>query len=607
MYEVRLDNAVIHAPALDLQLLAPVLTLTDNKAGMFDFQITPDHAGYHRLHKLTSVIQVFQDGTELFRGRILSEEKSFDGIKTVACEGDLAYLLDSIQRPFVYTNTTPRVVLTNLLNRHNSQVEQDKHLFPGDVTVSDPERLVYQSQWENTLSCINHQLLDRLGGHICLRTQDGQRYLDYIANYNRVSSQVIEFGENLLDYAENTNAGDIVTCVIPLGAKNKAQGDDTQAKEDFLTIAEVNGGTDYLFNQEAVDRFGWITKTIQFSEITDPAELKAKGQDYLNNLQYVSLTLSIKAVDLNIMDVDIEPIRMGDTLRVRSLPHGMDRYFPVLQRTYHLDNPGQDTIVLGDTMPKTINDAIAEGDNSLSQTVQTEIQATNAYLEALKLFSAMASSSVGCYESSETDASGAVIRYWHDKPVLEHSTYVRMSNSQGYFLSSTGYRGPWCGIDKNANALLESLTAKCIIADKVVGGTLQGMKIIADDIKITGGLINIEGSRDEQIINLSSGVFSLLQTPREMTIVENIPNEHTNYASVQPHRILLSESKNDMEVTPYGIHAYTHQYFHRNNENDTTKWGGGTTNVLDGIWRGTVYSTSDKNQKHDRKTMRTIV
>ena len=59
---------------------------------------------YDRMKKLTSVIRVEKDGDSIFYGRILSMEKNFYNTRTVVCEGELAYLLDSIQEPKAYQN-----------------------------------------------------------------------------------------------------------------------------------------------------------------------------------------------------------------------------------------------------------------------------------------------------------------------------------------------------------------------------------------------------------------------------------------------------------------------------------------------------------------------
>lgn len=83
---------------------------------------------YDKMKKLTSVIRVEKDGDSIFYGRILSMEKNFYNTQTVVCEGELAYLLDSIQEPKAYHSYTVRSFLNALLAVHNMQTTMEKRL-----------------------------------------------------------------------------------------------------------------------------------------------------------------------------------------------------------------------------------------------------------------------------------------------------------------------------------------------------------------------------------------------------------------------------------------------------------------------------------------------
>lgn len=95
---------------------------------------------------------------------------------------------------------------------------------------------------------INYDLVFRRkyiahGGYIRPRLTDGQRYIDLVAEYGKVNSQVIEFGLNMLDISEYISADNVFTVLIPLGAEQQdADGNNTGR----LTIASVNSGKDYI-------------------------------------------------------------------------------------------------------------------------------------------------------------------------------------------------------------------------------------------------------------------------------------------------------------------------------------------------------------------------
>ena len=101
---------------------------------------------------------------------------------------------------------------------------------------------------------IKEDLVDDLGGYLRVRNVNGTAYLDYISDYDNVSTQSIEFGENLLDFSRNTDVSDIATVFIPLGAK--LEESPIAALEQRLTIESVNNGSDSLVNLDAVKKFG---------------------------------------------------------------------------------------------------------------------------------------------------------------------------------------------------------------------------------------------------------------------------------------------------------------------------------------------------------------
>lgn len=100
---------------------------------------------------------------------------------------------------------------------------------------------------------------------------------------------------------------------------------------------------------------------------------------------------------------------------------------------------------------------------------QNEINYYDAYA---KQFSAMAAATVGYYTTTEPQDDGAVILYAHDKPKLEDSKIVWKKTGLVVAVSNNGPDGPWRGLDKDGNAILNDIAAKTIVANKVRTGQL---------------------------------------------------------------------------------------------------------------------------------------
>ena len=98
MFYVYADGESLWFPLDDKRvILNPRLTLEMGKAGSFQFSLPPSNSLYNTLTKLKTIITVTLDDTEIFRGRILTMDRSFNNVKQIYCEVVLAYMNDSLK------------------------------------------------------------------------------------------------------------------------------------------------------------------------------------------------------------------------------------------------------------------------------------------------------------------------------------------------------------------------------------------------------------------------------------------------------------------------------------------------------------------------------
>ena len=87
MYQVRCDDKIIYdLRDDDLIIISPKLNTEVNKTGTFDFIIPPQNPMYDYIYKLKSIITIFQDNEEIWRGRVLNTKLDFYNRKQVECE-----------------------------------------------------------------------------------------------------------------------------------------------------------------------------------------------------------------------------------------------------------------------------------------------------------------------------------------------------------------------------------------------------------------------------------------------------------------------------------------------------------------------------------------
>lgn len=502
MYTVKADDKFLYHPRMvnnGYAIYNPVLTLEANKAGSFQFTLPVTNVLYNELTKMKTIITVYKDDEEIFRGRILNDERDFNNNKSVYCEGELAFLLDSIVQPKTYEKVTIKNFFKDIVANHSAQVDDFKKFYVDDangVTVlPDTEITLDITEYLSAWNIINTYLLDVYGGYLRIRVDNDRRYLDYIVSYDNENTQVVAFGENLLDFSQYVSADQIFTHLIPLGAtyaveledsevklgqlsktftepiKNK-KGDKTnfifalevilnsytkankkcnitvkytvktkdgtsvswsglsgdkvyadiqldpglsgsssvnkkvakgsltvtgtelelvswtgdvalnsmvitgefinqyttstsgalpapisnsmaavvqllQQKYVRTTIATVNDNKVDLVNTEAENLFGKIVAVHAWDDVTDPAELKTLGEQYLADNVKMAVKLEVNAVDLNLLDIDYQKFKIGDRIRVVSAPHVLDDWFTLSKMTLYLQQPENNTYNLG--------------------------------------------------------------------------------------------------------------------------------------------------------------------------------------------------------------------------------------------------------------------
>lgn len=376
------DKRILDTSLEQLKLINPKVSQEDNKVGSFTFTIYPDHPYYNFIEKMKSIITVYEDGIKepLFRGRVYDEKTGFYNEKQVSCEGELAFLLDSIQRPYSFPaegqSGTPAELFTQYINNHNAQVDEARQFKVGNITVTDPNNYIVRSNsdYVSTWDELNAKLIDHLGGHLWVRHESDGVYIDYLADFEVLSNQVIEFGKNLLDLEKNIKAENFATALIPLGYKLKdEQGNETGER---LTIKDVNNNVDFVYNAEAVDKYGYIFTTNTWDDVTEAYNLKTKGQAYIDNIAQFTASIEVSAADLNGATINgevanVNSFRIGRYVKVNTIPHSIqNQNFIVSKLSRELLKPENTKLVLGTTY-KTLTEKQLSQVEQLNQYVKT--------------------------------------------------------------------------------------------------------------------------------------------------------------------------------------------------------------------------------------------
>lgn len=350
MYQIFINGELAYDSTLsDYKIGRGEITKELDKSGSFVFSLYPDHPYYDRCILLRTEVVVYKSGRIVFRGRIIDEVTDYWNNKVLTCEGELGYLQDSIIRPYSIKGT-PAEVFAALVGLHNEQVDEFQRFNVGICTVEDENNYIAREngEYETTLSNLNSRLLESAtGGHFYItHGTDGTELtptIHYLADFPKTSSQPIEFGQNLRDFTRTVKAEDVATAIIPLGATTN---------EKKLTISSVNDGLDFVYSQKGVAMYGWIFKVVEWDDVTVASNLKTKAQAYVDRAIEEALTIELTAVDMHLLDRNIESYEVCEYIPVISPPHGIDRVLLCSKQTMDMLNPANDSVVLGVTLTR---------------------------------------------------------------------------------------------------------------------------------------------------------------------------------------------------------------------------------------------------------------
>lgn len=472
MITIYTDDKKIYDPRIEkLQLEEAELSQAKNKAGSMTFTIPAAHTYAQNpiIPGITRIV-VKEDEETVFKGRITKTNPNFYDDTECTTEGDLAYLNDTVVRPYEYAGS-PREYFAFLIAQHNAQVEKERQFTVGRVTVADPNDYIVRSsaQYPSTWEELETKLLDSMGGFLVERWEDGVTYLDYLAEIRENNNQVAKYGDNIVDIdrIQEVDSG-FATAVIPLGKKQEAE----EGKEaQYLTIKSVNNGKDYVQSDDAVSKYGLILKTVEHEDVTLPENLLRKGQEDLAEAIKSVESITVTAADLSGTGVKVESFRFLKNVRCVSKRHGLDFRSPIVSLTRNLLDRSDYKITVGDTQKSYTGALIIskrETESKAEEIISLEREARKKAIEDLV---SKVEKAPGLY-ITDTGEGEAHNWYLHDKKTVEESYIIIRVNTAGIIFSTDGGK-TYNGVSWEGDAILRKIYAIGIDANYINAGELN--------------------------------------------------------------------------------------------------------------------------------------
>ena len=324
----------------------------------FDFSFYQNNKGYGQIQPMKTLIEVVNTkiNEALFKGRVYmpTDDMASDGLHSTSfvCQSEMGYLTDSVSR-HVEWRGSPRNLMTNILNWHNSQVEDFKKFQLGVVEVEDPNdfQYLYLSATRSTYEEILDKIIDRLGGELSIRYDKGVRYLDVLKRIGKQSKTTIKLGKNLRTLSRTVDATEVVTRLTPLGARIESEDETaTDASEERLTITSVNNGKPYIDREDLFKYYTIKGKSVVWEDVNDPKILLSKGREYMAKIQPVKTQYTLTAYDLHTIGKAPEEFKIGYDYHVMNPVMNLDNYLRCVELSIDIVSPQESSMVIGDKL-----------------------------------------------------------------------------------------------------------------------------------------------------------------------------------------------------------------------------------------------------------------
>lgn len=377
-----------------------------NSIHELEFSIPLDHTMYQKLVQFKSIIEVvnLRDNEIEFVGRVLTmtNEMSTNGfVQKVVCEDFLSYLHDSAQWFQKLPNKGSEDYFKIIFDSANVQIEEFKRITPRNITVhsrSDrPSRYIgYDSSWDT----VRERIINNIGGYLTLREFNTRLYVDWTKDIGVTKESPIKLGQNIKSASREVDFDGLATIIVPIGAdlQSQNQGQEEDQSPDVtraqLDIRSVNDGKMYLADEELIKEFGFIRKSVIWTEIDNPSILLARGKQYLRNQKIALAKWTISAVERYLIDSRYSKFKIGNKHKIINAPLSGIETLQILEKKIDILNPQSVDLTIGSQSQSLSAYQLQtqEADSSIEKlkldqsiaTKQKKLEQLNAQLTALR-------------------------------------------------------------------------------------------------------------------------------------------------------------------------------------------------------------------------------
>lgn len=297
-----------------------------------------------------------------------------------------------------------------------------------------------------------------------------------------------------------------------------------EGMEDYTTVESVNYWYDsnnerhndgyWVIDHDSntIDIYGRIERKVEWNNVKDAQTLYNNAIQYLKSDQFDGMQVSLTALDMSLLGVKANNLRVGESVMVIAEPYGLAKQMPIQQIKIPLDKPEETKFTVGDKRQQNLT-SVNSSTNSELLSMIAEKPSVSAVLTAAKRSAAeyitdTRNSYVTYRYGSNGETQAIIISDSEDYTQSQNGYWILGDHGIGYVRAghseATDYTDATVALTKDGKIVADYITTGTMLADRIRGGTLDLGYIALDGGGYLSGRMVIRDNHGQNIVRIGS-------------------------------------------------------------------------------------------------------
>lgn len=294
-----------------------------------------------------------------------------------------------------------------------------------------------------------------------------------------------------------------------------------EGMEDYTTVESVNYWYDsnnerhndgyWVIDHDSntIDIYGRIERKVEWNNVKDAQTLYNNAIQYLKSDQFDGMQVSLTALDMSLLGVKANHLRVGESVMVIAEPYGLAKQMPVQQIKIPIDKPEETKFTVGDKRQQNLT-SVNSTTNSELLSMIAEKPSVSAVLTAAKRSAAeyitdTRNSYVTYRYGSNGETQAIIISDSEDYTQSQNGYWILGDHGIGYVRAghseATDYTDATVALTKDGKIVADYITTGLMLADRIRGGSLSlGYWKDENTQTFIGGYLDILGNNGDKMM-----------------------------------------------------------------------------------------------------------